>query len=174
MRIGFEHEKDPAVLRQAVALLEAENRRLLTRVMELTKALLAAQGKDRIALQVELEGLQAQLEKKNRMLFGDSSERREGDDGDKPKPKERAAKKGHGHREQPQLRIVEEPHVLAEADLVCVMCKGTLEEMNGQAETTEEVDVIAREFVIRKHVRQKYRCRCGECIETAPMPLKPT
>ena len=80
MRIGFEHEKDPAVLRQAVALLEAENRRLLTRVMELTKALLAAQGKDRIALQVELEGLQAQLEKKNRMLFADSSERREGEE----------------------------------------------------------------------------------------------
>jgi hypothetical protein len=59
--IDLEREKDPEVLRQAVVLLEAENRRLLGRVMELTKALLAAQGKDRIALQVELEGLQAQL-----------------------------------------------------------------------------------------------------------------
>ena len=169
MSIDLEHEKDPAVLRQAVALLEAENRRLLTRVMELTKALLAAQGKDRIALQVELEGLQAQLEKKNRMLFGDSSERREGEGGAAPKTEERAPKKGHGPREQPQLRIIEEPHVIAEADRVCVMCNGALEEMKGQAEVTEEVDVIAREFVIRKHVRQKYRCRCGECIETAPM-----
>lgn len=170
MSRGLEHEKDPAVLRQAVALLEAENRRLLKRVMELTKALLAAQGKDRIALQVELEGLQAQLEKKNRMLFGDSSERREGEGGIEPKPKERAPKKGHGHREQPQLRVVEEAHAIADADLVCVMCKGTLEEMNGQAEISEEVDVIAREFVIRKHVRKKYRCSCGECIETAPLP----
>ncbi|AKU98458.1 hypothetical protein AKJ09_05122 [Labilithrix luteola] len=63
MGIDLDREKDPEVLRQAVVLLEAESRRLLARVMELTKALLAAQGKDRIALQVELEGLQAQLEK---------------------------------------------------------------------------------------------------------------
>lgn len=170
MAVNLEHEKDPAILRQAVALLEAENRRLLARVMELTKALLAAQGKDRIALQVELEGLQAQLEKKNRMLFGPSSERREGEGAEDPKPKARAPKKGHGPREQPQLRVVEEPHKLAQTDRVCALCNGSLEEMKGQAEDSEEVDVIAREFVIRKHVRQKYRCRCGECIETAPMP----
>ena len=42
----------------------------------------------------------------------------------------------------------------------------------GQAEESEEVDVIAREFVIKKHVRKKYRCRCGACIETAPMPKR--
>lgn len=172
MAIDLEHEKDPAVLRQAVALLEAENRRLLARVMELTKALLAAQGKDRIALQVELEGLQAQLEKKNRMLFGPSSERREGEGGEEPKAKERAPKKGHGPREQPQLRVVEESHTIAATDRVCVLCNGSLEEMKDQAEETEEIDVIAREFVVRKHVRQKYRCRCGECIETAPMPRR--
>lgn len=165
--IDLEREKDPEVLRQAVVLLEAENRRLLARVMELTKALLAAQGKDRIALQVELEGLQAQLEKKNRMLFGQSSERRAGEPA--TEPKKRAPKTGHGPRKQ-ELRLVEEPHEIPEAERVCILCKGSLEEMSGQAEESEEIDVIAREFVIKKHVRKKYRCRCGECIETAPLP----
>src|SRR5690606_3512173 len=27
-------------------------------------------------------------------------------------------------------------------------------------------------FVIRRHVRKKYRCRCGGCIETAPGPKR--
>jgi len=166
--IDLEREKDPEVLRQAVVLLEAENRRLLARVMELTKALLAAQGKDRIALQVELEGLQAQLEKKNRMLFGQSSERRAGEP--TAPSKERKPRTGHGPREQKQLRVVEEPHDIPEADRVCVLCNGALAEMAGQGEESEEIDVIAREFVIKKHVRKKYRCRCGECIETAPLP----
>jgi len=34
---------------------------------------------------------------------------------------------------------------------------------------TEEVDVITRRFVIKKHIRPKYRCKCG-CIEQADMP----
>lgn len=55
---------------------------------------------------------------------------------------------------------------------VCIMCKGSLEEMGEQADESEEIDVIAREFVIRKHVRQKCRCKCGECIETAPAPRR--
>lgn len=40
------------------------------------------------------------------------------------------------------------------------------------AEETEEIDVVAREFVLNKHVRKKYRCRCGACVETAPMPRR--
>ncbi len=35
------------------------------------------------------------------------------------------------------------------------------------ADESEEVEVIERHFVIKKHLRQKYRCQCG-CIE---MPL---
>lgn len=168
MAVDLARENDPEVLRQAVALLEAENRRLLARVMELTKALLAAQGKDRIALQIELEGLQAQLEKKNRMLFGQSSERRPGET--EKEPKKRAPRTGHGPREQKQLRVIEVPHELPESERVCAACNGSLEEMGGQAEESEEIDVLAREFVLKKHIRKKYRCRCGACIETAPLP----
>jgi len=164
--IDLERENDPEVLRKAIVLLEAENRRLLARVAELTRALLAAQGNDRVALQMEIESLQAELEKKNRMLFGQSSERR----GGSAKQKAREPRRGHGPREQKELRIVVESHELAPNARTCSVCNGSLEEMSGQAEETEEIDVLAREFVLKKHVRKKYRCRCGACIETAPAP----
>ncbi len=165
--VDLEREQDTEILRQAARLLEAENRRLVARVVELTSQLLAAQGKDRAALQLELEKLQAELQKKNRMLFARSSERRGGSDDDEKKTKE--PQRGHGPREQKQLRLVVEEHALDDADRVCGACGGALEEM-GQAEESEEIDVVAREFVLKKHVRKKYRCRCGACIETAPMP----
>jgi transposase len=167
--LDLERENDPEVLRQAVALLEAENRRLLARVTELTRQLLVAQGRDRVALQMEIEQLQADLEKKNRMLFGQSSERRGGEAGTE---KEREPQRGHGPREQKQLRIVVEAHALEDSARICAACNGSLEEMGDLAEESEEVDVIAREFVIKKHVRKKYRCRCGACVETAPMPKR--
>ena len=72
MSLNLQLEKDPEVLRQSAILLEAENRRLLARVMHLTRARIAAQGKDRVALQLEIESLQARLEKRNRMLFSRS------------------------------------------------------------------------------------------------------
>jgi transposase len=81
------------------------------------------------------------------------------------------SKRGHGPREQQELRLVVESHDLDDADRSCTACGGSLEEM-GQAEESEEIDVIAREFVRKKHVRKKYRCRCGACIETAPMPAR--
>ena len=117
--IDLERENDPEVLRQAAILLEAENRRLLARVMDLTRALIAAQGNDRVALQLEIESLQTQLEKRNRMLFGQSSERRPGEDGVEPKP--RAPQKGHGPHEQKELRIVVEKHVLEDAERICFL-----------------------------------------------------
>lgn len=169
MSIDLERENDPELLRQAAILLEAENRRLVVRVTELTRALLAAQGNDRVALQIEIESLQSQLEKKNRMLFGQSSERRAGEEGE---PKTRASQTGHGPREQKELRLVVEEHTLDEADRTCGVCNGTLEVMGDQAEETEEIDVIAREFVLKKHVRRKYRCHCGECVETASAPRR--
>jgi transposase len=167
--VDLEREQDPEILRQAARLLEAENRKLVARVVELTAALLQAQGKDRVALQLEIESLQAELAKKNRMLFGKSSERRGGEEDDADASKSPTPRHGHGPREQKQLRLVLEEHVLEGADLTCRACGGALEEM-GQAEESEEVDVISREFVLKKHVRKKYRCRCGACIETAPMP----
>lgn len=167
--IDLEREKDPEILRQAAQLLEAENRRLVSRVMELTRELLVVQGRGRVALQLEIQSLQVELEKKNRMLFGSSSERRPAD---RPEDAAKPPKRGHGPQEQKELRVVDEQHVLDEDARTCPICRGSLEEMKGQFEESEEIDVIAREFVRKKHRRQKYRCSCNECIEAAPMPAR--
>src|SRR5262249_18291462 len=39
-------------------------------------------------------------------------------------------------------------------------------------EESDEVDVIERRYVVKRHKRKKYRCTCGSCIETAPAPRR--
>ena len=171
MTLRLDTEKDPERLRQAALLLEAENRRLTARVVELTRALLSAKGEDAQALQLRLAELERQLVQKNAELFGPSSEKR---------PRAASAKaedapaqqRGHGPREQKALAIEEVVHHLDEADKTCTSCGGALQEWTGQSEDADEVDVIERRFVVRRHRRLKYRCACGGCVETAPGPEK--
>jgi transposase len=58
-------------------------------------------------------------------------------------------------------------HPLDEADQVCSSCGRQLQLWKGQADETEEVDVIERRFVLRRHVWPKYKCPCGGCVEQA-------
>ena len=85
------------------------------------------------------------------------------------RPKEQT---GHGPREQKQLELVEVSHELDAADAQCPKCGGGLDAWAGQFEESEEVDVVTRKFVIKKHKRQKYRCACCAHIETALGPTK--
>lgn len=169
-RLGIEQNID--VLRRAALLLEAENERLVQKNIQLTRELLALKGADASALQLKLQQLEEQLARARQKLFGDSSEKgpkaAAGATSNDVKPVQR----GHGRREQPALPHVEVVHTLDEADKMCPACGGTLEEMEGQFEESEEVDVIERRFVLKKHKRLKYRCRCASCIETAPAPTK--
>jgi transposase len=171
-RVSFrlETEKDVERLRQAALLLEAENKRLVARVVELTRKLMGAQGKDAEELQLRLAELERQLGQTRAELFGRSSEKRQ-------KPREDEAEqteppRGHGPRAQAQLPVLDEVHTLDEPDKQCPECGGVLGEMKGCYEEAEEVDVVERRFVIRRHKRQKYRCGCGGCVETALGPPK--
>ena len=78
---------------------------------------------------------------------------------------------GHGPTPQPNLAIVTEVHELDEADKVCPSCGLQLALWEGQDDETEEVDVVERCFVMKKHMRRKYRCRCG-CVEMSDMPSR--
>jgi transposase len=170
--LRLDTEKDIELLRQAAILLERENKRLTAKVVELTKQLLTAQGKDKEELQQRLALLEQQLAGQNKRLFGPSSERRPGDGDDGDSGKEKKPQKGHGPTEQPKLLEVEVPHDLDEADKVCPSCGGELKEWAGQFEESEDIDVVERHFVLRKHKQKKYRCECGGCVETAPGPDK--
>lgn len=168
-------EQNPERLRQAALLLEAENKRLLEKNLELTRKLLRLEGLSEENLQLKLMQLEEQLAQRNRALFGKSSEKRPAPQGQAPAGAGTAAKPaqtGHGPREQTRLPIVEELHPLDEADLMCPSCGGTLTPWEGNTEDADEIDVIERRFVIKRHKRQKYRCGCNACVETAPAPVK--
>jgi len=165
-------ERDIERLRQVALLQEAEIHRLLARLAELTRQLAEARGEDVVrALQLELTVINEQLAARNRALYGTSPEkRRRGDEEDGGKAK--TPQSGHPRRAQRDLPIVEVVHELDEADKACPKCGGELWEWAGQFEAAEEIDVIERSFRIVRHLRQKYRCGCGECIETALGPQK--
>jgi len=168
MRLAM--EKDLETVRQAALLLEAENKKLVAKNLELQSELLKLKGLDPKQLELRLAQLELQLATRNKMLFGPSSEKRnkrsKQSSDDKPQS-------GHGRNEQAALRGIE--HVIElgnAAETVCPHCSGIVTEWAGQFEESEEVDVISREFVKKTIKRKKARCECCRTIVTAPVPAK--
>jgi len=168
--VDIKREKDVEVLRQAAELLESENERLIAKNLELERRILEARGVHGDTLQLRLAMLEQQLQAAKRAIYAESTERRPRPKGKGEKPKQ----KGHGPKEQPQLAIVEVQHDLDDADKACPSCGGALALFEGQTEDSEEIDVVERRFVLKKHKRLKYRCTCVGCttIETALGPEK--
>jgi transposase len=164
-------ETDLHVLRQKAALLQRENDLLHARLVELTSQLDKLQGGEGAGLQQELALLQEKLAAQATKLFGKSSEKRKTDGAEAAKP-ERPPQTGHGPRPQPKLPVVEQIHELDDADKVCVNCGGELRLMADQFEESDEIDVVERVFRVVHHKRQKYRCNCQGCIDTALGPPK--
>lgn len=176
--VRVDTESDIEILRQTARLLEQENARLHQRLVELTRALAQAQGRTATQLEFEITRLQEQLAARTRQLFGASSEKRprpkgEANGGTSPQPGETTRQRsGHGPRSQPDLAVVEVQHTLDVPDQICPQCGGDLKAWEGQFEDSEEVDVVERSFRIVRHRRQKYRCQCASCVDTALGPPK--
>ena len=161
---------DPELVKQAALLLEKENERLHKRLRELIEENAKLKGDDgQKQLQFEIVKLQEQMALLRRDMFGASSEKR-------PAPsassKPLKVSTGHGRREQPNLPVEDCSHELTEPERICPDCGATLLPWEGQNEESEEITVVERQFVIRKHRRQKYRCKHGCAPVTAPAPLK--
>jgi transposase len=164
-------EKDLERLRTMAMSLLRENERLLARLGELYKQVAEAKGEAAAQLRLEIAALEREIEKRREQVFRNQSEKRSTDTGkDKEQPK--PPQKGHGPREQPKLEVEPVVHDLDDADKTCPACGGDLEAWEGQFEESDEIDVNERRYVIKRHKRRKYRCRCGACIETAPAPPK--
>lgn len=84
------------------------------------------------------------------------------------KPKK--AREKFGNTEQPTLPMVEAVFTLDEADQTCPSCGGELAPMKDQFETSEMLDVVEVSYRVVSVQQQKYSCRCGGCVETAPGP----
>jgi transposase len=149
-------EKANAALSRELIAQKLENARL--------------RGEEVATLELELRFRTEQLAARERVLFGRSSERRSREEGAAGEPPSRGAVRGHGPAAQPALPMTEVVHELDAPDRTCPSCGGGLEAWAGQYEASEEIDVVARSFRLVVHRRQKYRCRCGGCVETAPAP----
>ena len=161
---------DPALVKQAALLLEHENARLHARLQQLTAEIAELKGNNGPKqLQLEIVRLQEQMATLRQEMFGASSEKRKTkDEPAMPRP----ARNGHGPRQQTELPVEEHAHDLPEADRVCPDCGAVLAEWEGQTEDSEEITVVERHFIVRKHRRKKYRCKHGCAPVTAPGPLK--
>ena len=162
---------DIEVLRKAAKLLEAENLAMAKMIVKLKRELheLKRGRPEQLKLELQIAELEEQLARRNKLLFGEKSEKTKRD---KETSKEKPKQTGHGRREQPDLEVIEVDHIVKVEHESCEMCGGSLSASEGFFEESEEVDIIERKFVIKKHRRQKYKCGCGSCIKTAPGPLK--
>jgi transposase len=85
----------------------------------------------------------------------------------KKAPKQRET---FGATDQPDLPHVERVFELDTADRMCPSCGGHLQVMAGQFEESELVDLVEISYRVVQVKQQKYVCRCGGCVETAPGP----
>lgn len=161
------------VLLEKNRLLELENERLHQRLRALVEELAAYKGeKAPEQLSLELATLSEQMQGLQKRVFGDSSEKREYD---KPPIETSTPRATHGRTPQERLLHVDTLVELAADDRECPVCAGTLEEMAGQSEDNEVIDIVQRQFVVRRIRRQKYRCKCQSAIVVAPpsIPHRP-
>ena len=156
------------MLRKLVKMQLRESERLKAELAAAHAQLKDKNQGDAEQLALKLAKIERQHAAALKQLFGSKSEKRSKEG----KTKARAPQKGHGPRSQPQLPLVEKRHTLPEQERVCDLCDKPMEEWKDKFETSEEIDFIAPQVIIRRHLRQKYRCTCGGCVKTAPGALK--
>jgi zinc-finger binding domain of transposase IS66/Transposase C of IS166 homeodomain len=174
MHPRLEHESDPQILRNAVRLLVNENDILLRKLQAALSKNAALTGKEQAIALAQMELLKEQLAAANRKLYGESSEQRSASD-EPPAPDAAAPvakQKGHGPTPQPALPRIEVLHNVANDDASCSACGSALAIWEGHDETSDEITVVERTFVVHVHRRPKLRCACGSCIKVAPAPPK--
>jgi transposase len=86
--------------------------------------------------------------------------------------KERESQRGHGPTEQANLPRVPLVCELDEADRACPECGEHMKPLVGEAERSEMIDVVELKYQVVEVARQKYVCRCGGAVETAPGPAR--
>ena len=92
----------------------------------------------------------------------------------KPERKPGKPRTEFGPTPQPKLPVEQQVFELDEPDRTCPSCGGRLEPMAGQFESSEMVDVVEVSYRVVQVKQQKYVCRCGGCVETAPGPERTT
>jgi transposase len=161
--VDIQRETDIEQLRRVAVALQTQVEQLLRLVASQAKELGALKGNES-ELQQKL-ALVEELTRKSRDVAAQIEKLSTEKDPPQKKPRDRS-----GPTEQPSLPVVEQTFELDDADRACPQCGGRLEPMKGQFETSEMVDLVEVSYRVVKVHQQKYACKCGSCIETAPGP----
>jgi transposase len=163
--VDLDREQDIEELRRVAHAQQAQIKLLLEAIAKQNAELAKYKGKTgdaQLTLKM-LETLQAKAKAAEEALARAEAEQT------KPKP-EREPRSSSGPTEQPRLPVIEQEFALDDADRTCPSCGGELSAMKGQFDESEMIDVVEVEYRVVKVKQQKYVCRCGGCVETAPGP----
>jgi transposase len=166
-RGDLERERDVEELRRVALAQHAQIEQLVAALARKCDELGALKGNED-ELQQTL-ALVAELTRKAQAAEERAKKAASGEKNAKEK-KERAPRSTSGPTPQPKLPVVEQEFDLDEADRACPSCGGRLDEMPGQFETSEMIDVVEVSYRVVQVKQKKYVCRCGGCVETAPGP----
>jgi transposase len=162
--VDFEREQDIEHLRRVGQALQSANGHLIEALARKCKELESLKGSEG-----ELQQTLALIDKLTAQAESVSDEATKKPS--KPKAKRRQRSKT-GPTAQPNLPKVERTYQLDEPDRMCPSCGGDLQPMAGQFETSEMIDIVQVRYELVSVKQQKYVCRCGGCVETAPGPLR--
>ena len=163
-RRHLEAEQNIEELRRIALAQHAQLERLLALVEKQRRQLGRAASKELQLTLRAIQDLQAQTKDTQRSIDDHTARAK----GSGPKPRT-----SNGPTPQPRLPIDEPPPFQLEGpDRSCASCGGDLKPMKDQFEESELIDVVEVSYRLVKVKRQKYVCRCGGCVATAPGPAR--
>lgn len=167
MGVDLDREHDIEELRRIAHAQQTQIRLLLDALTKQAKEIDRLKGsKGQLQQTIELlEELQAKAKAADEAVEKAEAEK-------KRRAAERKQRESSGPTEQPRLPRVDAEFLLDDADRTCPSCGGGLLPMTGQFETSEMIDVVEVEYRVVHVKQQKYVCRCGGCVETAPGPAR--
>lgn len=162
--LDIEHESDIERLRQLALLQKSQLERLVAMLARKCAELQKLKGgEDELQLTLKLlEDAQKQVAQAEQLA------RPRGGRGERDTSSE--PQRGHGPTEQLELEQVQLLCELDDADRACPQCGDQLQPLAGQFETSEMIDVVEVKYQLVQVERQKYVCKCGSAVETAPGP----
>jgi len=165
--VDLRHERDIEQLRRVALAQQIQIEQLLRVVRAKCDELAALTGNE-----TELQQTLSLVEDLSRQAHDVAARLKDlpTDASDEPLRKAKKKRSTSGPTEQPLLPVVEQTFTLDDADKACPSCGGALAPMKGQFETSEMIDVVEVSYRVVRVQQQKYRCKCGGCIETALGP----
>ncbi len=168
--INFDKENDKEFMREALKLMQ---KKLLVKELEVLELRKLKEKDEEI-----LKKLAEELKNLRQRVFDSKQERKE----NKPK-NQKKIKKGNLPHNKSQNENIDDHEIELKEEIIehkveessCPSCGGDkFFPMNNCFEESNEFEVIERQYIIKRHKRQKYSCKCCNNIITAKGGVKLT